>query len=811
MITTTANRKEIPKSGWIVSLTILVVILGSAFVFGQTLLDHAMCRSLPAVDRASEFLTTDKKAISWVEIGDVTDEHVLTWKWFKPSGSLYREDGPILVGSSGATYPIVPVAQEFTIFADQEVTSNPGEWRAEVHLDGHRLGAERFQIVAMTEIADYGDAPDDQPCGYTDNPATDVIGRFPTLFDTRNGRVPGASGAHALRVGEEALGDPLLTSRERDADDPNDPDQTPNLIDDDIDDGLSLELLPSGLLRLEVSVQVASTAPFGKRYLNALYDLNQDGEWRETPAGQEWIIRNLEVSVAPGETTSVEIPIFVDPNWIETLSHPRWLRLALTRETIPEARYAAVGGWDGSGQFRVGEIEDHKIGVAKAEDLAWAIRSTYRRAWAFARAQALAAAWSLSAAQAQVTALADVHSQALVSARAAEAAYVEVDQEAMAIAAEHRSAIVKKEAYEEALIRLPCAVVSARAGACVQAALQAIAKAAAYARASAAAAAQASAQALAWAQSVATSFADARSAAISYSAAVAQAFAHAEALAEGWASARAWAQALAQATSIGQAPTQTTALALAWVQIIAEAYAAVDVDVAVSARTLTQSYAEAIAAAYARAETAVLAAADAEAMATAWAEAVADARAIVRVSIEAMANAAAAVDAVVIEECCEGKYAKDCPSVVCPPCNSCCQDCPKVTCPDCPPCVKDEPADETAGPTIPPDVLDCARKLAWNRGQDHRTADAIGDRWERSGVTRDNPKELCCGGQPVCVSCMEYDVDKYLHCPQSKPTERLCARKLASYLAGASVSERQWLALTYFNYYWKGRDNRDRP
>jgi len=812
MVTTAASRKGIAESGWIVSLAILAVILCASGVFGQKLLDHAMCRSLPAVDRASEFLTTDRKAISWVEIGDVTGEHTLTWKWFRPSGSLHREDGPIFIGSAGATYPVVPVAQEFAIFADQDVTSNPGEWQVELYLDGHRLGAQTFLIVAMTEIADYGDAPDDQPCGYSDNPATDVIGRFPTLFDTRNSRIPGSPGAHALRVGEEALGDLLLTSRERDADDPNDPDQAPNLIDDDIDDGLSLELLPSGQLQLRVSVQVASTAPLGKRYLNVLYDLNQDGEWRETPTGQEWIIRNLEISIRPAEATYVEIPILVGTNWIERISRPRWLRLALTRATVPETRYMAVGGWDGSGQFQAGEIEDYKIGVARAEDIAWAVRSTYRLAWAFARAQALALAWSLSVAQAQVTTFVDVHSQVLAYAQAAEAASAEAHQEALAIATEYEYAIVEAEAYEEALLTLPCAVVSVRAGACVQATLEAVAEAAAYARASAGAAAEASAQALAWAQSIATSLAHARSAAISYSAAVAQAFAHAEALAESWASARAWATALAQATSVGQVPTQTTALALAWVQIVAGTYTAVEVDVGVSAQTLALSYAEAIAAAYARAETAVLAAAEAEANATAWAEAVADAFAIVRVSIKAMVNAAAAVDAAVLEDCCVRNYSKACPPVTCPPCNSCCPDCPKVTCPKCPPCTEDKPGGETGGgAVIPPDVLDCARKLAWNRGQDHRTGDAIGDRWERSGVTRDNPNELCCGGQPVCVSCMEYDVDKYLSCPESRPSEKICAIKLANYLAGASSSQRQWLALTYFDYYWKGRDNRDRP
>ena len=668
------------RKGLVIGCALLLIVAFSSVACAQILLDHAMCRSLPAVDRADEFLTTDRRAYSWIKVGPITGRYSLIWKWSSPDGRKYREDGPVVVGSAKTTYSVVPVAQEFAILQDPGVTSRLGQWRVDVYMNGTLLVTERFSIVAVTQIGDYGDAPDNQPCGYAEDPGQDVIGRFPTLFNTENSRIPGNPGAHALLVGDEALGDLFLTSRERDANDPNDPDLTPNLVDDDIDDGLSLELLPSGLLRFKVLVKVSRTAPHGVRYINALYDVNRDGQWRESAQGEEWIIKNLQIALDPGEETEIEIPIPLNQNWIITLAEPRWLRLALTRdEPISETRYMMVGGWDGSGQFRAGEIEDYKIGVGRVSDVAWAARSAYRRAWASARAQAMALSWSLAGAQAQVTAIASAYAEALAAAQAADAAWAEAHAEAWAVASSYAAAEVQAYAYERAFLALPCVTIRAYAGASVEAALEAIAVAAAYARSSAEAAAEASARALAWAQSAATALAHARATAVAFSAAVAEADARASALATSWANARAWASALAQIISTGQFPAQGSALALAWVQANAWAYASTWAEASASAWALALTYVDAVAVAYAHAEAAALAAAEAEASAEAWAEAVADVFVIAEVSLEAIVNAAAAISAEVIEDCCAAEY---CPTVICPPCDSCCPDCPR-----CEPCI----------------------------------------------------------------------------------------------------------------------------
>jgi hypothetical protein len=523
-------------------------------------------------------------------------------------------------------------------------------------------GSSRFFLLTgevhaqgqSVPVADYGDAPDGLPCGYSEDPAQDqdIVCKFPTLFATTNARVSGRPGAHALTVGQESLGAVELTSTERDANDPNDPDQTPNLTDDDIDDGLRVDFLPTGLIRFKVLVKLAPTASSGPRYLNVLYDRNRDGEWRASSEGEEWIVKNFSVNLAPGGEQEIEIPIPVDQNWILALSQPRWLRLALTREQISEALFVGVGGWDGSGAFSAGEIEDYKIGAVRAFDLAWAARTAFRIRWAWAVAWARAFAAAVAVAEAQAAAVARADAQALAIANAAAAAQAQAQAAASAAANAYAQAQASAAAAATAFASVPCATVRASAWAAVSAQVEAAARAQASAAAAASAAAEASARALAWARAIAAARAEAQAAAAALAAAGARARARAEALASAWADARAWAAALAQALSSGQFPAQASALALAWAQAQAWAFAWADAQASASAWALALAQASAAAAAEARATAAALAIAEAEASARAFAEAAASARASAESSASAIAAAGASINVQTLGECC---------------------------------------------------------------------------------------------------------------------------------------------------------------
>ncbi len=198
--------------------------------------------------------------------------------------------------------------------------------------------------------ADYGDAPDGQLAYYG------IPGQFPTLFNTTNSHF-GLPGGHTLNVGEETLG--LNVSAEVDATDPFDPDGMPNLVDSDKDERIYV-ITEQNQARLAFTVSVSLGAPDMTRYANALIDFDYSGNWSESSYGVEWVVVNLGVDVDPGDSETILSPLF---SWANPTVPPSgvWMRLALTRAEVDESLFANVGGWDGSGQFAYGEIEDHFV------------------------------------------------------------------------------------------------------------------------------------------------------------------------------------------------------------------------------------------------------------------------------------------------------------------------------------------------------------------------------------------------------------------------------------------------------------------
>lgn len=203
--------------------------------------------------------------------------------------------------------------------------------------------------VSDAPSGDYGDAPDGQLDLYYGIP-----GQFPTLFNTTNSHF-GRPGGHTLNVGEETLGSNV--SAEIDAIDPSDPDGVPNLVDADSDERMYV-IMDGNQARLAFTVSVSLGAPDMTRYANALIDFDQSGNWSTGAYGVEWVVVNLEVDVDPGNSETILTPLFAWGNQALPPSEV-WMRVALTREKVEEALFTNVGGWDGSGQFTYGEIEDH--------------------------------------------------------------------------------------------------------------------------------------------------------------------------------------------------------------------------------------------------------------------------------------------------------------------------------------------------------------------------------------------------------------------------------------------------------------------
>ena len=203
---------------------------------------------------------------------------------------------------------------------------------------------------------DYGDAPDGHPAGYGN---TRVVGRFPTSLGTHNSEGPGA---HVRNPGSDRLG--RRVTRESDADDPNDDDGVPNLVNADAgDDGVQgLTVLlgkPPLQARLSLEITLAATAPAGPRFVNVLIDMNRDGRWSGAPDGvPEWAVRNWRIMAPPGLTTLFESDPFLIGNETQ-LPDGAWMRVLLTREAI------AGNVWDGSGGWAYGEVEDYQVALPR--------------------------------------------------------------------------------------------------------------------------------------------------------------------------------------------------------------------------------------------------------------------------------------------------------------------------------------------------------------------------------------------------------------------------------------------------------------
>jgi hypothetical protein len=108
---------------------------------------------------------------------------------------------------------------------------------------------------------------------------------------------------------------------------------------------------------------------------------------------------------------------------------------------------------------------------------------------------------------------------------------------------------------------------------------------------------------------------------------------------------------------------------------------------------------------------------------------------------------------------------------------------------------------------IPAEIRDCARLLAWTSGYRHITK--VDERWS---AREKAPREMCeiCAA-PMCVVCMEYDLESYGWRPSVTSSLRNCLRMVERYLRTASTEETEVLAAVYWMGYWDGRHNRNRP
>lgn len=211
---------------------------------------------------------------------------------------------------------------------------------------GYACQPHVHKFMVPTPLADYGDAPDcTNPC---------YAGcSFPTLCNTNCCRICGWHGAHHVYVAEciEWLGsfaDPAPTAEWTALIEDMDQDDLINTLYAQ-DDTTAWYIVP-------VTVKADTEA---YRYLNVLYDVDGDREWKKD-GYTEWVVQNKLIIPSDAVTESIVIGAF-EIDQPPSSSDTSWARFTLTRDSIPTALFDIVGGWDGSGPpggWQSGETED---------------------------------------------------------------------------------------------------------------------------------------------------------------------------------------------------------------------------------------------------------------------------------------------------------------------------------------------------------------------------------------------------------------------------------------------------------------------
>ena len=87
---------------------------------------------------------SDAGVHAFVSFRELRGAHTLGWKWYDPSGRLYRATDPIGVGSENVAYDTYIAWDRIAVSDDKE----DGRWTVAVFIDGALLVSREFEIKA---------------------------------------------------------------------------------------------------------------------------------------------------------------------------------------------------------------------------------------------------------------------------------------------------------------------------------------------------------------------------------------------------------------------------------------------------------------------------------------------------------------------------------------------------------------------------------------------------------------------------------------------------------------------------------------
>lgn len=85
---------------------------------------------------------TDKNVFSFIRLKDMLGERKLFWKWYDPSGKLYRLTDAITIGKQGQVFATYIAWDQIYLFEEKE----NGTWTVAVFMDDRLLASREFTI-----------------------------------------------------------------------------------------------------------------------------------------------------------------------------------------------------------------------------------------------------------------------------------------------------------------------------------------------------------------------------------------------------------------------------------------------------------------------------------------------------------------------------------------------------------------------------------------------------------------------------------------------------------------------------------------
>lgn len=98
------------------------------------------------INERSEFKSTDKQAVAWVEFTQARGSHTTRFQWFNPDGALVLDSGPIdvvpeagMVYERRRTWSVLPIK-------DHPAELMPGKWKVDILFDNKKIDSAKLSI-----------------------------------------------------------------------------------------------------------------------------------------------------------------------------------------------------------------------------------------------------------------------------------------------------------------------------------------------------------------------------------------------------------------------------------------------------------------------------------------------------------------------------------------------------------------------------------------------------------------------------------------------------------------------------------------